>query len=115
MAQEIICHDATDYESEKAYLEEIAQLIQSAIDQQLRNERAKVNRLESSLSMAIKSEREDRKLIDKYTAAPELLEALKWAMENGRVYYICRNSCNKDWCDKIDYINDLIAKAEGEK
>ena len=49
-------------------------------------------------------------------AAPDLLEALQWAMKTGYLTYSQRiPKQNGQWCDKIDSIRSLIAKATGAR
>jgi len=48
-------------------------------------------------------------------AAPELLEALRWAMEAGRLAYVARNKTNGDYCDSVDRALAAIAKATGDE
>lgn len=49
------------------------------------------------------------------SAAPELLEALKWAMNTGRLTYSNRiQGQNEDWCDAVDFARAAIAKATGQ-
>lgn len=47
------------------------------------------------------------------SAAPELLEALEWAMKAGRLDYQGRSSVNAAYCDKVDMARAAIAKAKG--
>lgn len=47
-------------------------------------------------------------------AAPELLEALEWAMSSGRFNYVQRTSSNSGFCDSVDKARAAIAKARGE-
>lgn len=55
-------------------------------------------------------DRENAKLI---AAAPELLEALQWAM--ARIgSYTQRTRSNQDYCDQVDKANAAIAKALGQ-
>ncbi|MNO35951.1 hypothetical protein D3C76_260090 [compost metagenome] len=45
-------------------------------------------------------------------AAPDLLEALEWAMD--RVGYHQRTGTNGSYCDQVDKARAAIAKAKGE-
>ena len=47
-------------------------------------------------------------------AAPDLLAALEWAMENGCLTYSQRTSTNQRWCDHVDACTAAIAKAKGK-
>lgn len=55
--------------------------------------------------------REDANLI---AAAPDLLEALQWAMSKIGGYYT-RTKTNGAYCDAVDRANAAISKALGEK
>lgn len=52
---------------------------------------------------------EDARLI---AAAPDLLEALEWAMD--RIGYCQRTGANNKYCDQVDKANAAISKARGE-
>lgn len=47
------------------------------------------------------------------SAAPDLLEALEWAMKNGRLDYNKRNEINKAYCDGVDKAKSAIDRARG--
>lgn len=48
-------------------------------------------------------------------AAPDLLEALEWAMQTGLLTYTARISGqNETWCDAVDRAHAAIKKARGE-
>lgn len=47
-------------------------------------------------------------------AAPELLECLIWAMEQGHLTYHARTKSNVAHCDAVDRARAAIAKATGE-
>ena len=48
------------------------------------------------------------------SAAPDLLEALQWAMSKIGGYYT-RTKSNGDYCDAVDRANAAISKALGEE
>ncbi|EPY9613799.1 hypothetical protein ACXH30_001603 [Enterobacter cloacae] len=63
------------------------------------------------IEAATRNEREDALLI---AAAPDLLEALQWAMSKIGGYYT-RTKSNGDYCDAVDRANAAISKALGEE
>ena len=50
--------------------------------------------------------------LDQADVAPELLEALKWAMKQGNLGYAARTKGNTAYCDAVDRAVTAIAKAE---
>ena len=46
-------------------------------------------------------------------AAPELLDALRWAMTRGNLTYVIRTKANVAYCDAVDAALAAIAKAGG--
>ncbi len=49
------------------------------------------------------------------SAAPDLLEALQWAMERAQLHYVRRVPGQNDkFCDGVDRCNAAIAKALGK-
>lgn len=47
-------------------------------------------------------------------AAPELLEALQWCVSQGRISYTARLKQNSNFCDGVDKVYAVIAKATGK-